>query len=88
MAHEKNHDYHILPPSTWPLLSSIAGCVMLVGGVFWMLGGGWWMVGSGWLMVSDIPMNPNLGFVLLIWGFYKMCMCVACSAIYKACQLS
>ena len=36
MAHEKNHDYHILPPSTWPLLSSIAGCVMLVGGVFWM----------------------------------------------------
>jgi len=36
MAHEKNHDYHILAPSTWPLLSSLAGCVMLAGIVFWI----------------------------------------------------
>ena len=33
MAHEKNHDYHILNPSLWPLLGAIAGFVMLFGAV-------------------------------------------------------
>jgi cytochrome c oxidase subunit 3 len=36
MAHAKNHDYHILSPSSWPLLGSIAGIAMLIGGVLWM----------------------------------------------------
>ncbi len=38
MAHEKNHDYHILNPSIWPLLGAIGGFVMLFGGVLWMQG--------------------------------------------------
>ncbi|PVA10400.1 cytochrome c oxidase subunit 3 [Pelagivirga sediminicola] len=36
MAHEKNHDYHILAPSLWPLLGAVAGFVMLFGAVLWM----------------------------------------------------
>ncbi|MCZ0812695.1 MAG: cytochrome c oxidase subunit 3 [Pseudomonadota bacterium] len=36
MAHEKNHDYHILNPSIWPLLASLSGFVMLFGAVLWM----------------------------------------------------
>ncbi|MFT6104582.1 MAG: cytochrome c oxidase subunit 3 [Paracoccaceae bacterium] len=36
MAHEKNHDYHILPPSIWPFLGSLGGFVMLFGAVMWM----------------------------------------------------
>ena len=36
MAHEKNHDYHILNPSTWPLLTGVAVFVMLFGAVLWM----------------------------------------------------
>ena len=36
MAHEKNHDYHILPPSVWPLLTSVSVFVMLFGSVVWM----------------------------------------------------
>jgi len=36
MAHEKNHDYHILPPSIWPLLGAVGGFVMLFGAVLWM----------------------------------------------------
>ncbi len=36
MAHEKNHDYHILPPSLWPLLGAVAAFVMLFGAVLWM----------------------------------------------------
>ncbi|MGE4327074.1 MAG: cytochrome c oxidase subunit 3 [Pseudodonghicola sp.] len=38
MAHAKNHDYHILPPSAWPLLGSIGGFTMLFGAVLWMHG--------------------------------------------------
>jgi cytochrome c oxidase subunit 3 len=36
MAQAKNHDYHILPPSSWPLLGALAGFAMLFGGVLWM----------------------------------------------------
>ncbi len=38
MAHAKNHDYHILTPSSWPLLGAIAGFAMLTGAVLWMHG--------------------------------------------------
>jgi cytochrome c oxidase subunit 3 len=43
MAHAKNHDYHVLPPSIWPLLGALAGFVMLFGSVLWMHGSGPWM---------------------------------------------
>ncbi len=33
MAHEKNHDYHILDPSIWPFIGSVAAFVMLFGAV-------------------------------------------------------
>jgi cytochrome c oxidase subunit 3 len=36
MAHAKNHDYHILNPSIWPLFGAVAGFVMLFGAVLWM----------------------------------------------------
>ncbi|MGV6847668.1 MAG: cytochrome c oxidase subunit 3 [Marinibacterium sp.] len=36
MAHAKNHDYHILQPSIWPLVGAIAGFSMLIGAVLWM----------------------------------------------------
>jgi len=35
MAHEKNHDYHILAPSAWPLLGALAGFIMLFGAVLY-----------------------------------------------------
>ncbi len=38
MAHSKNHDYHILPPSIWPLMAAVGGFVMLFGAVLWMKG--------------------------------------------------
>ena len=38
MAHAKNHDYHILPPSLWPFLAALGAFVMLTGAVFWMKG--------------------------------------------------
>ncbi|MCU0908078.1 MAG: cytochrome c oxidase subunit 3 [Rhodobacteraceae bacterium] len=36
MAHAKNHDYHILPPSIWPLMASVGAFTMLFGAVLWM----------------------------------------------------
>ena len=38
MAHAKNHDYHILNPSIWPLIGAVSGFVMLFGSVLWMHG--------------------------------------------------
>ncbi len=38
MAHAKNHDYHILNPSIWPLIGAVSGFVMLLGAVLWMHG--------------------------------------------------
>ena len=35
MAHEKNHDYHILHPSIWPFLGAVSGFTMLFGAVLW-----------------------------------------------------
>ncbi|RVV98536.1 cytochrome c oxidase subunit 3 [Mesobaculum littorinae] len=51
MAHEKNHDYHILPPSIWPLLSSVGAFVMLFGAVKWMHDSGPWLFLIGLALV-------------------------------------
>ena len=33
---EVKHDYHLVDPSPWPIVGSIAAFVMMVGAVFWM----------------------------------------------------
>ena len=43
MAHEKNHDYHILTPSIQPLLAAIGAFIMLFGAVVYFHDGGPWM---------------------------------------------
>ncbi|UVO55082.1 cytochrome c oxidase subunit 3 [Sphingomonas sp. SUN039] len=36
MAGAKNHDYHILPPSIWPLVGAFSALIMASGGIMWM----------------------------------------------------
>jgi cytochrome c oxidase subunit 3 len=36
MAATKNHPYHILPPSLWPLIGSFSALALTAGGVLWM----------------------------------------------------
>ena len=36
MAGAKSHDYHILPPSIWPLIGSLSALAMASGGIMWM----------------------------------------------------
>jgi cytochrome c oxidase subunit III len=50
MAHAKNHDYHILPPSLHPLLASVGAFIMLFGAVLWMQGITPWMFAVGLLL--------------------------------------
>ena len=39
MAHgEVKHDYHLLPPSPWPLVGSASATIMAIGLVMWMKG--------------------------------------------------
>ena len=35
-AHTKNHDYHIIDPSPWPLIGSIGAMLMAIGGIAYM----------------------------------------------------
>jgi cytochrome c oxidase subunit III len=54
MAHEKNHDYHILNPSIWPLMGALGGAIMLGGSVLYMKGSGPWigLVGLAMVLVT------------------------------------
>ncbi len=36
MAGAKNHDYHILPPSPWPIIGAFTALIMAAGGIMWM----------------------------------------------------
>ncbi|KAF0675798.1 cytochrome c oxidase subunit 3 [Profundibacterium mesophilum] len=69
MAHEKNHDYHILPPSLWPFLGSVGAFVMLLGAVLWMKGSAPYMFFIGLALVlyvmfawwSEVIAESNVG---------------------------
>ncbi|MCU4654005.1 cytochrome c oxidase subunit 3 [Roseibacterium sp. SDUM158016] len=50
MAHAK-HDYHILPPSIWPLMAAGGAFAMLFGAVNWMHGSGPWLFLIGFAAV-------------------------------------
>lgn len=58
MAHDEvKHDFHLVNPSPWPLLGSIAVVVTALGGVTYMKGlfgleaGTWWLLALGLVMV-------------------------------------
>jgi cytochrome c oxidase subunit III len=51
MASAKRHDYHILPPSIWPLMAAAGAFAMLFGAVNWMHGSGPWLFLMGFAAV-------------------------------------
>ncbi len=50
-GHATDHDYHIIPPSPWPFIGSIAALVMAIGAVVWFHGGAWLWFALGLLGV-------------------------------------
>lgn len=55
MAHDAvHHDYHLVNPSPWPLVASIAATVMFVGAVMWMKGLFGMPEGTMWLFFAGL----------------------------------
>jgi cytochrome c oxidase subunit 3 len=56
MAGAKNHDYHILPPSPWPLIGAFSAFAMAAGGIMWMhkatFGGPLFFAGLGMVLFT------------------------------------
>jgi len=74
MAGAKNHQYHILNPSIWPLIGAISAFVMMFGLVMWFHAsyfgdGGKWVFGAGLIGVfftmfswwADVVREANQG---------------------------
>jgi cytochrome c oxidase subunit 3 len=51
MAGHKNHDYHILAPSIWPLVGAVGALLMLFGAVLLFHGHGPWLALIGFVAV-------------------------------------
>lgn len=50
-AHAKNHDYHLVNPSPWPVVGAVSAFILAVGAVTWMRGGTWIIMTLGFLMI-------------------------------------
>jgi cytochrome c oxidase subunit 3 len=69
MADAKNHDYHVLPPSPWPVLGALGAVLLLSGAVLAMHGMTPWLMVLGLLVVvytmyvwwSDMVREANAG---------------------------
>ena len=57
MAHEKNHDYHILQPSIWPLFGALSAFVLLFGSVTYFHN-----ANNPWVML--------VGFVMVLYTMF------------------
>ncbi|MFN4295484.1 MAG: cytochrome c oxidase subunit 3 [Brevundimonas sp.] len=53
-AHAVHHDYHILPPSPWPLVASVATTIMMIGAVMWMKGLFGLPSGTSWVFFAGL----------------------------------
>jgi cytochrome c oxidase subunit 3 len=51
-AHAKQHDYHLVDPSPWPVVASISALVTTGGAVMWFHGGTVWVMVVGLLMLA------------------------------------
>ncbi|WOE76009.1 cytochrome c oxidase subunit 3 [Alterisphingorhabdus coralli] len=69
MAGTKNHDYHILPPSAWPLIGSMAALVMAAGAIMWMHGANVSdenANGGGWVFFAGVA-----GVLFTMFGWWR-----------------
>ncbi|MEL6828720.1 MAG: cytochrome c oxidase subunit 3 [Pseudomonadota bacterium] len=62
MADDVKHDYHLVNPSPWPLIGSLAVTTLAVGGVIYMKGLFGLEEGSPWVLLA--------GFSMVIWVMF------------------
>jgi len=61
-----HHDYHLVDPSPWPLVSSIAATIMMVGAVMWMRGLFGLPEGTSWLFYAGLA-----GVLYSVFGWWS-----------------
>jgi cytochrome c oxidase subunit 3 len=64
MAEGVKHDYHLVNPSPWPLVGSIAATVMALGGVAWMKGLFGLPAHTSWLFFAGLA---GVLFTMIAW---------------------
>jgi cytochrome c oxidase subunit 3 len=64
MAEGVKHDYHLVNPSPWPLVGSIAATVMAMGGVAWMKGLFGLPAHTSWLFFAGLA---GVLFTMIAW---------------------
>ncbi|MEM9105876.1 MAG: cytochrome c oxidase subunit 3 [Pseudomonadota bacterium] len=67
-AHQKNHDYHILDPSPWPLWGGVGALVLALGGIGYMR----YLSGDSLVMFGLDWAQPYLFFLGLALVLYTM----------------
>ncbi len=67
-AHAKKHDYHIIDPSPWPVLSAVGALIMAVGAIAWMH----YAAGTAVPFFGLDLANPWLFFIGLVIVLYCM----------------
>ena len=67
-THQKNHDYHIIDPSPWPLLASIGAFILTFGGVCYMR----YLSGGSFKLFGAELANPWLFYIGLVIVLYTM----------------
>lgn len=64
MSSEVKHDYHLVDPSPWPVVGSMAAFIMMVGAVFWMH--------KGYAGFGPLAGQPVIFFIGLAGVLYTM----------------
>jgi len=64
MAEGAKHDYHLVNPSPWPLIGSIAATTMALGGVAWMKGLFGLPAHTSWLFFAGLS---GVLFTMIAW---------------------
>ncbi|GLK78557.1 cytochrome c oxidase subunit 3 [Methylopila turkensis] len=92
-AHAKHHDYHLVDPSPWPFLASMAAFVTAIGAVLWMHGSQPWIFSIGFAGLlycaiswwADVIKEANTGFhtrVVQLHHRYGMILFIASEVMF------
>ncbi|GGA56225.1 cytochrome c oxidase subunit 3 [Pelagibacterium lentulum] len=92
-ATTKNHDYHLVDLSPWPLLGSVGAFVMALGGIMWMHGGVPWLFFAGLVAVlyvmygwwADVVHEAETGYhteVVQLHHRYGMILFIASEVMF------
>ncbi len=92
-AHAKNHDYHLVDPSPWPVVGAVSAFILAVGAITWMHGGTWIIMTIGFLLVlytmfmwwRDVLREANAGDHTAVVGLhlrYGMLLFIASEVMF------